>query len=75
MLFQSYMQKVLKDITYLNWECQLHKKIKNLDSFQRKQSASAISKADAKLLERLISQCMDRDKMSFLQLFQVELFN
>ena len=82
-ILQSYVQGILNDITYLNWACQLHEKIKYLPSFylssicpkQNVSDSSDISKTDEKELERLILQLVNQDKMSFLRLFKTEILN
>ena len=74
---QSYVRGILNDITYLNWACQLHAKIKYLHSIRQKQSDFCISKTDVEglRLKGLILQLVNEDKMSFLRLFNAEFLN
>ena len=74
-IVQSYVRGILNEITYLNWACQLHEQVKSLYSFSRKQSASDISKADERVLQKLMLQLVIREKMSFLRLFKAEFLN
>jgi hypothetical protein len=74
-IVQNYVRGILNEITYLNWACQLHEQVKSLYSFCQKQSAADISKADEKVLERLILQLVNGEKKSFLRQFQAEFLN